>query len=132
MKPEMREGRRPAGIALQSFVLGLLAILFLQLLVRLPLNWLLAFVFLWFSLKTVMLFILLRPGRSTGHASRIPTLNEIGLITISNLVLMLLAGGLAALLDHSLMTGVATAVALYSLGYVALSRRLQWHPFAAG
>lgn len=127
----MKLGPRPASIALRSFVGGGIAVVVLQVLVRLPWNWFLSVVFLYFSIKTAVLFVVLRPDGS-GSRIRTPTLSELGLLFIANPILIYLAAALAHLSTYSPAVGVVTAAALYTIGYVWLSKRLAWHPFAAG
>jgi hypothetical protein len=120
--------RRRAWVAGESFAIGVVAIGALQLFLRLPLNWLVALCFLWFSLKTIRLFAILRPDRSVAFGSA----HELGVIGIAHLALIVLAGGIAWLSARSLTAGGLTATVLYGVGYVILRKRFRWHPFATG
>jgi hypothetical protein len=104
----------------------------MQLLLRLPWNRFLALVFFWVSIKTLFLFVVLRPVPSGEPLRRMLTLREINWLVLGNFSLLLITGGLMVLLDRSLALGIASALVFYAIEYGGLSKRFGWHPFAAG
>jgi hypothetical protein len=120
---------RRAWVARQSFAIGIVVLGVFQFFLRLPANWLIAVCFLWFSLKTLILFTILRPDRPITFVT---WRQEVGVIGIAHLALILLSGGLAWLGARSFTAETLTAVVIYAAGYTILRRRFRWHPLSTG